>query len=80
MRIPLVDPEDPSTDPDVARMLRERARAGRDSNVYKALANHPAVMAGLLQFGPIVYSDNSLPVGERELAFLATSVTNDCYY
>lgn len=80
MRIPLVDPDDPSTDPEVAQSLRERAEAGRDFNVYKALANHPAVMAALLEFGPVVYSRNSLEPGERELAFLATSVANDCYY
>jgi alkylhydroperoxidase family enzyme len=87
-RLPLVDPDDPGTDP-AARELLLRARAAnerreeipwRDVNVIRALANHPALMEAFNAFGRVVYGANSLTPAERELAWLATSAVNDCHY
>jgi alkylhydroperoxidase family enzyme len=87
-RLPLVDPDDPGTDPEVRELLL-RARASnerrddipwRDVNVTRALANHPDLMKAFNLFGRVVYSGNSLTPAERELAWLATSAVNDCHY
>lgn len=80
-RLPLVDPDDPSLDATTRAVLQEtRARTGRDWNVYRAIANHPEVFAGFRQFTRAAYSANSLPPAQRELAYLAASVANDCFY
>lgn len=80
-RIPVVDPDDAGTDATSAAILhRIREQSGRDSNVYGAIANHPTVFPALVEFSRAVYKENSLPPGERELAYLATSVANDCFY
>jgi hypothetical protein len=47
-RLPLVDPEDESADEGVRQILGAiRAGAGRDYNVFRAVANHPALLAGI---------------------------------
>lgn len=80
-RIPLVDPDDPGTDPLAAEVLhRIRDVIGRDVNVYRGVANNAKVFAALAQFGPPVYSNNSLEPSERELAYLTASVVNNCHY
>jgi alkylhydroperoxidase family enzyme len=87
-RLPLVDPDDPGTDPE-ARELLLRARAGnerredlpwRDVNVIRALANHPEILKGFSVLSRTAYSGNSLSPAQRELAWLATSAVNDCHY
>jgi alkylhydroperoxidase family enzyme len=87
-RLPLVDPDDPGTDPET-RALLLRARASnegrddipwRDVNVTSALANHPGIMKAFSSFARTVYSGNTLSPAERELAWLATSAVNDCHY
>ena len=59
-RLPLVDPDDPGTDPETRELLL-RARAGnerrddipwRDVNVTRALANHVADL-GIAETGPL---------------------------
>ena len=86
-RLPLVDADDPDADPDARRILgavRANLAKGdlpwRDINVYSAMANHPPALEALLAFGNRVYSRNSLSPAQRELAYLATSVANDCHY
>ena len=82
-RIPLVDADDESTDP-LARQTLEHVRALRgravDPNVYRAMANHPQALAKLVEFGTVVYFDNSMTPAQRELAYLTASVTNECHY
>jgi alkylhydroperoxidase family enzyme len=87
-RLPLVDPDDPNADPK-ARELLGLVRMGlasndslpwNDINVYRAMANHPAVFEGLLTFGARAYQSNSLTPAQRELAYLGASVANDCHY
>ena len=80
-RLQPLDPDDPDLDPVAAAILQgARAADGRDLNVLCAMAQHPAALAGLSQFAVPVYHGNSLPPHERELAYLATSVKNDCFY
>ena len=82
-RIPLVDSADEGTDP-LARQTLERVRALRgravDPNVYRAMANHPLALQKLVEFGTVVYFENSMTPAQRELAYLTASVTNECHY
>lgn len=87
-RLPLVDPDDPDADPK-ARQLLGLVRAGlahtdalpwTDINVYRAMANHPDALEGILTFGGRVYQGGSLSPAQRELAYLGASVANDCHY
>ena len=82
-RIPLVDSNDPATDPLAAEVLRSVSRNRNrtvDPNVYRAMANHPNALRALVDFGTAVYFENSLTPAQRELAYLTASVTNDCHY
>ncbi len=80
-RIPLVDPDDPNLD-DATRGLLQgaRAAAGRDYNIYRAIANHPEALQGFAHFGASAYFLSSLPTDLRELAYLGASVASDCHY
>ncbi|MDP9398479.1 MAG: carboxymuconolactone decarboxylase family protein [Actinomycetota bacterium] len=33
-----------------------------------------------MEFGTVVYFDNSMTPAQRELAYLTASVTNECHY
>jgi alkylhydroperoxidase family enzyme len=86
-RIPLVDPDDPDLDPAVRRrfseqlrIAQERGLPGKIHNVTRALAHHPAAFEALAQLSNVGYSGGSLPPRERELAYLTTSIANDCHY
>jgi alkylhydroperoxidase family enzyme len=80
-RIPLVDPDDPNLDGATRGLLQgARAAAGRDYNIYRAIANHPQVLEGFAHFGASAYFLSSLPPAQRELAYLSASVANDCHY
>jgi alkylhydroperoxidase family enzyme len=82
-RLPLVDPDDPGTDALARQTLQEvtslRSRAV-PPNVYRAIANHPEALRSMVQFGTVVYFQNSMTPAQRELAYLTASVTNDCHY
>ena len=82
-RIPLVDPDDPRTDP-LARETLHRVIALRDRtvapNVYRAVANHPEALRALVDFGTTVYFAYSLAPAQRELAYLTASLVNECHY
>jgi alkylhydroperoxidase family enzyme len=82
-RIPLVDSNDPGADPLARQVLKAVAEArGRsvDPNVYRAIGNHPRALQKMVEFGTVVYFQNSLTPAERELSYLTASVTNDCHY
>lgn len=82
-RLPLVDSEDPNTDPlarEVLKTVREARGRSVDPNVYRAIANHPRALQTMVQFGTVVYFQNSMTPAQRELAYLTASVTNDCHY
>jgi alkylhydroperoxidase family enzyme len=87
-RLPLVDPDDPDADPRATGLLKA-IRAGlekredlpwQDINVYRAMANHPGALGGLLAFGESAYRGGSLSPAHQELAYLGASVANDCHY
>jgi alkylhydroperoxidase family enzyme len=80
-RLPLVDPEDGSADERAREILGAiRAGAGRDFNVFRAVANHPALLESLASFTATAYYLNSLRPDHRELAYLSASVVNECHY
>lgn len=82
-RLQLVDPDGEDTDPLAAEVLRQvSGQRGRavPPNVYSAVANHPAALQKMVEFGTVVYFDNSMTPAQRELAYLTASVTNDCHY
>ena len=82
-RIPLVDSNDPATDPlavDVLKSVSRHRNRTVNPNVYRAMANHPDALRTLVDFGTAVYFENSLTPAQRELAYLTASVTNDCHY
>lgn len=82
-RLPLVDGGDPAADP-LARELLAALTAARgllpQPNVFRAVANHPRALQKMVEFGTVVYFQNSLTPAQRELAYLTASVTNDCHY
>lgn len=82
-RLPLVDSGSDDADP-LARSVLQAVSAARgrsvDPNVYRAAANHPQALQALVQFGTVVYFQNSMTPAQRELAYLTASVTNDCHY
>lgn len=82
-RLELVDPDTEDTDPLASKVLHQLAglRSGSvPPNVYRAVANHPAALQKMVEFGTVVYFDNSMTAAQRELAYLTASVTNGCHY
>ena len=80
-RLPLVDPDDPHGDPQAREALLASVGGGSvQPNVYRAVANNPAVLQALAQFGSVVYYNNSVTPAQRELSYLTASLVNDCPY
>jgi alkylhydroperoxidase family enzyme len=79
-RIPYVDPGDPSADRVAAAVLSGQRDEIGLWNVFKAMANHPQVLAATEAFAKVVYRENSLTAAEKEMAWLATSIVNRCHY
>lgn len=79
-RIPLVDENDPSADPEAREVLKEiEEKRGLVLNVYRGMANHPAIAkaaAGLY----VTARSGKLTEQECELAYTASSVANSCHY
>ena len=81
-RLPLVSAQDPDAAP-LAKDVLQRINAFGGSvepNVYRAVANHPEALQSMVQFGTVVYFNNSMTPAQRELAYLTASVTNECHY
>lgn len=82
-RLPLVSSQDPDAPP-LAREVLQQINAFRsgsvEPNVYRAVANHPEALQAMVQFGTVVYFNNSMTPAQRELAYLTASVTNECHY
>jgi len=79
-RLPYLDADDPSTDPQAGAMLRSIRLAGGDVNLLKAMANHPGVLQAFMGFAGTAYFTSSLPPALRELAYLTASAANRCHY
>ncbi len=82
-RLPLVDSGSDDADP-LARQVLQAVSVARgrsvDPNVYRAVANHPQALQAMVQFGTVVYFQNTMSPAQRELAYLTASVTNECHY
>ena len=81
-RIPLVDESDPTLAPGV-RALLEQAGASRGwlVNVFRALANRPAALEVMTRLLKTVYrEDSTLERQHGELAYLAATTANNCFY
>lgn len=79
MRIPLVDSNSAGTDPKTSAVMKQLFEGwGLDYNVIKAVANNGQVLEGMAAFVGAIF--DGLPGTYRELAYLTTSVANDCFY
>ena len=82
-RLKFVDPEAENCDPAAALVLHKIMGSRNRTvppNVYAAMANHPAALQTMVEFGTAVYFSNSMSPAQRELAYLTASATNDCHY
>jgi alkylhydroperoxidase family enzyme len=87
-RLPLVDPDDPGLDPYVRARIDEiregtAARGLGESvvlNATRALAYHPPALRAIFELRQAGYAGTSLSPQQRELAYLSSSVANDCFY
>jgi alkylhydroperoxidase family enzyme len=62
----------PLADAEIDPELRERFGSGPVLNIFRTLANHPALMKRWLVFGNHVLAKSTLPAREREIAILRT--------
>ena len=77
-RIPYVDPDDPNVDPAVrAFMVRPGAESTDVVNVVRALANNGRALRAL---GELSRVGDQITKAQRELAYLTTSLLNNCHY
>jgi alkylhydroperoxidase family enzyme len=80
-RIPLVDPDDPTTDPKAASILAAvREQFGTDFNVIRALANHPDALESFMGLQAEVYTSKRLTPEQTEIAYYTAAVANSCHY
>ena len=81
-RIPIIDENDPATDPAARQALLDAGAArGRLLNVFRALANRPAALTAFYDLVQTVYRrDSTLEPQHGELAYLTATSVNDCFY
>ncbi len=81
-RIPLIDESDPNIDPSLRAALQEAgASRGWVVNVFRALANRPAALQVVSKMLRTVYrQDSTLEPKHGELAYLAATTANNCFY
>jgi hypothetical protein len=73
-----VDPSNPDLDPAIRDlMLRPGADVESVVNVVRALANNGRALRAL---GELSRVGDSITRAQRELAYLTTSVLNNCFY
>jgi hypothetical protein len=80
-RIPLRRAEDPDIDPRSRELLLGlREHLGQDVNLYAAVANNPAALRSLVDFGRGTYFGEHVDFQLTELAYLTASTVNSCHY
>ena len=81
-RIPIIDENSPVLDPAMRQALLDAgASRGRLVNVYRALANRPEALTAMSALLQTVYrSGSTLKPQHGELAYLAATSVNDCFY
>lgn len=79
-RIPILGEDSPETPRETRELLEEIGRKrGQVLNVYRALANHPALARTFVDFYITTRSGDLTPA-ECELAYLSATVANECHY
>jgi alkylhydroperoxidase family enzyme len=79
-RVPYVNADDPQADPAAVAVLRSLEDAGQEIlNVHRAMANHPEMMARLLDMAGPSYFDGSLDARLRELPHLTSAVATESF-
>lgn len=74
---PISDPKDPR----VAEIYDQiKAAFGRIPNVLGTFANHEAIFAGMWGLIRALFVEAALDPRLRELAYLRTSMLNQCHY
>ena len=77
-RIPVVTGPD---DPRVAKIYDEiKQRFGAVPNVLGTFANHPGIFTGIWTMISALFVETVLDPKLRELAYLRTSMLNECHY
>jgi alkylhydroperoxidase family enzyme len=82
-RLPIVDPNDPSTPPEVAETLSSFVVPPwtGPQNILATVANHGPLFGGFVAFASALYGETAtLSPAERELAYLTASQVNECFY
>lgn len=82
-RLPIVDPENPDTPPEVAQTLSAFVLEPwtGPQNMLSTLANHGPLFAGFAAFAGALYGGSEeLTPAEREYAYLTASRVNECFY
>ena len=81
-RIPILHESDPSLSEESRGYLVQTGKArGKMLNLYRVLANRPEAGRAFSEMIRTVYrSGSTLPPKEAELAYLTSTVTNNCYY
>ncbi len=81
-RIPILHESDPGLSEESRDYLAQAGKArGKLLNLYRTLANRPEVGRAFSEMIRTVYrSGSTLSPKEAELAYLTSTVTNNCYY
>lgn len=79
-RLPLVEPDDPDTPPEVVKRMPTYEPYEGPNNVVKALANHPEILRGFQMMSGALYGSDNLSPAQRELAYTTASAINECFY
>ena len=70
-RVPYVTTEE--LDPEYQEMIVSSLQPGKTRNVYAAIGNNPAVLAGVREFFGSLWSDSGLTDRQRELVILTAA-------
>ena len=81
-RIPLLHESDTNLSEESREYLAQSSKArGKMLNLYRALANRPEAGRAFSELIRTVYrSGSTLPPKEAELAYLTSTVVNNCFY
>lgn len=81
-RVPLIDENDPDADPQARAVLdRLKAKYGEAPwNVERALANHPVLLEKLWDLADSCYFGGNLNDRQREIPYLTSAMTMECFY
>lgn len=81
-RAPVWSAEDPDAPEDVRDALEyAREKFGGNPNVMRVMANYPEILRRYIDLSKVPYGQKStLTPIDRELAYMTTTVLNECFY